>query len=559
MDRSAGGDGPDAGQPGGSQPSETARPRRWLILAAFAGAAGLALGLLGVFGEGTGPVPELLTLLILVAGFVLALVKTLGEELKQASRRSRVLYVTSASVCALALVAAGLLTQSDPALTRLTGSADVAIVGILAPTPTEQRGYDDVAASLEEALPDPVDGVIRDYTGEVTPPLEQLKSPTGGQQELDRWLGRFFADTDAELVIAGFSDDLPGVQAVVHIAVYVPARTSADAAELSGWFVLTDYLLDRGLDSARARAALFERVSAQFGGLTAFLEGLDAWQNGNAAEAVTAFARIVRAGADGTPDTLLHLALLFRGHAFETMSQVAGTADRSRLLELARLDYRAVPASSPIATRARLSQATNDYLRAATAGCVANAPLMAQLARASATLADIEQTAESEMIGLKARVNRAQIEYCRHRAGDPAAGQHLRGLLAPLTSLSIAEDDIQADGKYQVKALALSIAAILLRDANRLDQAVDTLSQAIALDPRLERQSLWLGLQSGWLLASCRIEEAITAQQASLAKLKEAVQRSRIPSSEIDVYAAVFASDRDAARRRCGAKNPTPR
>src|SRR4029453_808243 len=99
-----------------------AHRRRWLILGAFVGAAGVALGLLDVFGGGASPVLKLLTVLTLIGGFVLALVKTLGDELKQASRRSRVTYVISASVCALALVAAGLITTPPPTLTRLSGT-----------------------------------------------------------------------------------------------------------------------------------------------------------------------------------------------------------------------------------------------------------------------------------------------------------------------------------------------------------------------------------------------------------------------------------------------------
>src|SRR6187397_2491551 len=77
-----------------------AHRRRWLILGAFVGAAGVALGLLEVFGGEASPLLKLLTVLTLIGGFVLALVKTLGDELKQASRRSRVIYVISASACA---------------------------------------------------------------------------------------------------------------------------------------------------------------------------------------------------------------------------------------------------------------------------------------------------------------------------------------------------------------------------------------------------------------------------------------------------------------------------
>ena len=113
--------------------------RRWVLLGAFVGAAGVALGLLGLFGGGTGSVVKLLTVLTLIGGFVLALVKTLGDELKQANRRSRIVYVISASACALALVVAGLITRPALTLTRLPGTSSVAIVGIRAGNPDEQQ------------------------------------------------------------------------------------------------------------------------------------------------------------------------------------------------------------------------------------------------------------------------------------------------------------------------------------------------------------------------------------------------------------------------------------
>lgn len=534
--------------------------RRWVLLGAFVGAAGVALGLLGLFGGGTGPVVKLLTVLTLIGGFVLALVKTLGDELKQANRRSRIVYVISASACALALVVAGLITRPAPTLTRLPGTSDVAIVGIRAGNPDEQHDYDDVAASLQKALPKPPDGEIRDYTGEVYPPLEQLQLGPGAQQDLNRWLANFFRESGAELVLAGFRTNLVGGQSSLHIAAYVPALATADAPELSGWFTVTDYLVDRDLHSSQARKTLLQDISTQFSGLTSFLQGLDAWQNGNAAEAVTAFTTVVRARGNGTSDTLADLALLFRGHAYETRAQVAGASDKSRLLELAMLDYRSVPTNSSVSVRARLSLATNNYLRTVRSGCVASATLQSQLARESATLADIERSAEDEMVALKSRVNRAQVEFCRYRARDRSAKDHLPILLAPLMSLSIGDDDIHANVKNQIKALALSIDAVMLADSDKLPEAIDTLQQAISLERwRLERQALWLGIKSGWLLESCRIEEASNAQSESLSALRIAVKRSRIPDTEVELYATAFANDMKSARERCGHSGSKPR
>ena len=85
----------------------------------------------------------------------------------------------------------------------------------------------------------------------------------------------FFRESGAELVLAGFRTNLVGGQSSLHIAAYVPALATADAPELSGWFTVTDYLVDRDLHSSQARKTLLQDISTQFSGLTSFLQGLD--------------------------------------------------------------------------------------------------------------------------------------------------------------------------------------------------------------------------------------------------------------------------------------------
>jgi hypothetical protein len=100
----------------------------------------------------------------------------------------------------------------------------------------------------------------------------------------------------------------------------------------------------------------------------------------------------------------------------------------------------------------------------------------------------------------------------------------------------------------------------MLADSDKLPEAIDTLQQAISLERwRLERQALWLGIKSGWLLESCRIEEASNAQSESLSALRIAVKRSRIPDTEVELYATAFANDMKSARERCGHSGSKPR
>jgi hypothetical protein len=232
-------------------------------------------------------------------------------------------------------------------------------------------------------------------------------------------------------------------------------------------------------------------------------------------------------------------------------------ADRSRLLQLARNDYIAIANSARIALRARVSLATNDYLRAVQGGCVKNPSVVAGLARSSRDLGAVaDDEGLPEVLRLKAKVNQAQVEQCRLRAGESDSGR-LDALLTELTGLPLPAEDVNGDAKRQIKALALSIRATRFAQTQRLKEAVSTLGIALDLDPRFERQALWLGLQSGWLLADCRIDEGVATQQRSLAQLRLAVQTSRVPPSDVEAYSAAFASDLSAAKQRCNGTKPT--
>ena len=536
---------------GQSASSEEPRTRRfWLVLAAVPVAGSLAIGVLNVVGAGTGPVVNIVVVLMLVAGFLAAVAKALEEQLSEASRRTRRAYAAGVVACALLLLVAGLVTRTVAPLHRMPGTSDVAVIGFAAPSEDDQTEYDDLASAMADALPEADGSEVRSYAGEIAPPLEQLR-PRQDLAELDGWLEEFLQETDAELVLAGYAEPGNAGQTTLRTVAYVPGKVSSDAAELSGWYVLDDFLTDRTVDSARIRRALLDRVTTQLGGLTSFLTGLDAWQSGFAADAIAAFSKAIPSSSRGSG--LADLARLFRGHAIESRAQAVSPADRRRLLEKAHQDYAAIPASSTVANRARVSTATNDYLRALLAGCDPKVEVTSHLDASASVLHEIGIAADlPELLRRRAQVNQAQVELCRLRAGRAGAAASLDSLLGGLTRMSLPEGDANGDAYRQVKALALSIQAIRDSDAGRPDEAAETMGRALDLDPRFERQAPWLGLRSAWLLKTCRLDDGTQAQQQALIQVRAAVQSGRLPNSEVEKYASAFKSDLGAARRRCG-------
>ena len=538
-------------------PPRKMRPK--IAVAGLAFAVGLALAVLNAIGYASGPAITAMTMLSILTASALALWELLRGELKGYSRRAQIGFITTILGLALLLFGVGVALRPGPELPRLPGSTDIAVVGLRAAHEEEQSVYDDVASSLEDQLIAARDGQVKSYAKLIDPPLDQLARPSDQQSDLRRWVADFMRDTDAELLIAGYEEEAgSGQQPILHVAAYVPFALAADAPELSGWFVLTDYLIDRDLAGSRARGDLVADISSRLTGLAAFLDGLDAWHNGKAADAVAALGPLLKdPGADRSP-VLRELALLYRGHAYETRAQVAGSSDRSKLLDQAQHDYEAVPATSTIAERARLSLAVNAYLKAATSGCASDAK-KTQLRASAGTLEKIAASGDP-LVALKARINQAQVTYCLSRAGDAAAIAELPTLLQPLLRLGLVADDPQLAVKRQVKALAISIDALLLANAGRLPEAVIRMDGAIELEQgRLERQAHWLSLQSSWLLRLCRIAEAVAAQQRALTAFRAAADRGRVPDSEVEAYSAAYAQDLASARQRCAEYSSGPR
>jgi hypothetical protein len=431
----------------------------------------------------------------------------------------------------------------------MPGTTDVAVVGYLAPTEEGQDEYDDLADSLAGALRAGKGGEARNYSTEAGAPLEELRGE-GGSDEFDVWVEDFQRDTRAELVVAGWAQQNAPGQVAVQTLVYVPARMVYDAAELFGWYVLDDRLLDRPLTSAETRRRFVGQLTEEFTGLSAFLTGLDAWQAGNADRAVEALDAVVEQADDSS--TLGDLALLFRGHATETLAIGQSGGQRAALLAEAGRDYASIGTKSPLRRRAELSAATNSYLVAVDGGC--DEEDLAGLTASSHALAMVAAAEDvPEIARHKAQVNRAQVEACRLKAGEESAAAELDQLLAQLTALEVPEDPEDGAGELvgQVKALALSIQAVRLSESGRLDEAVDDLGEALALEPRFERQALWRALLSAWLLQSCRIDEGRAEQDEALRQLDAAVQAGRQPTALPSAYASAFADDLAYARANC--------
>lgn len=101
-------------------------------------------------------------------------------------------------------------------------------------------------------------------------------------------------------------------------------------------------------------------------GLAEFTHALDAWRQGNAAQADHVLARLLPGGGSPTSDSgtgfvtpdLVHL---FWGHTLEDIAVTDPKNIRRSTLDAARAECLAIPDSSPTRLRARLSLATNNW------------------------------------------------------------------------------------------------------------------------------------------------------------------------------------------------------
>jgi len=545
---------------GNSRPGTRGAPRLAWVVAAFGVVGPLAVGALNLLGVVSGLVVNVLGVGLLVTGFVGGISQAFAGQLRESSRRTKAVFVVAVATAGALLTGAGIGTRALAPLPRMGGTMDVAVVGYLAPTPDQQNKYDDVADSLAEALRGA--GKARDYARRVDPPLDELAAlgTTGDTHELDHWLKDFLAQTDAELVVAGDAQDLGAGQTQVHTYVYVPPELAADAWDLAGWYDLGTSLADRSLDSPRALRALLDRIVGNLDGMRDFLSGLDQWQAGYPMEAMESFTALLdRAeggvGASGG-STLTDLAHLFRGHARASASALQETPAReAQLLSRAHEDYLAIPDSSPIAARARESEASNAYLQVTVAGCHAVNPELAGLAASAAALRAMADDASlPEVLRRTALVNLAQVEGCQVLAGKSEVDADLDRRLAAVVNAPIDADDLYAATYRQIRALGLSAQATREAGLGNNDEAVNLMEQAIDLEPRFERRAVWLGLESFWLLRDCaNLDRGEETQLRALQQVDAAIDNGRLPASTHHKYTTAFAIDLDSARTRCAA------
>ena len=375
---------------------------------------------------------------------------------------------------------------------------------------------------------------------------------SGSQVELDKWVQEFLTETSADLVVAGYAQTEVAGQTELQVFVYVPPQHAVDAAEIAGWYPLDPLLIDRNLGSARARQTVLGQLKDEFSGLATFLNGLDAWQAGYPAEASDDFGKVLDQVALGSGTTLEDLARLFRGHALETESQGAEPQRRARLLTRARNEYVRIPPTSAVQLRVRVSLATNDYLIAVEKGCGAATADTVRLTRSAAQLQGVANESDlPDVVLRKAQANLAQVDLCRWRSGDSSARAPLMRVLDELVDLRLPSEGANTETYRQVKALALSVQATRLALEGHRGEAQHAMAEALQLDPRFERQALWRGLRSGWLLTECQVKEGQAEQDRALTQLRAAVKAGRLPEADIDTYAAAFQHDRSRAVGRC--------
>ena len=230
----------------------------------------------------------------------------------------------------------------------MPGTTDVALIGLEAAESEDQDVLDDVGfPAPREEFGANFDGQVKSYAELVEPPLEQLTLPAGQRSDLDRWVAKFLKDTDAELLIAGYrkKEQGPGYSGYCMCLRSCPSPSSADAPELSGWFGLTDYLVDRDLRGRGARNDLVADISAHLADLSNFLDGLDAWHNGEAAVPPQPWARCSNGHRQTDPTCYTASPAVPRARLSNTR-QVTDASDRGTLLEFAQHDYEAVPVGS---------------------------------------------------------------------------------------------------------------------------------------------------------------------------------------------------------------------
>jgi len=516
-------------------------------VASISAAATVVIVILVGLGAGQGP----LVLMLGVLGGLGTFALSLWGILKPLGTRQRLVFGVAVSGFVLLLVLIGFATRAISPLPPLTGTQDVAVVGVLSDQVDSQPDFDAAAARLADTLEIP-SGSVRDYTPMIDrPPLAEL--PTDGTATLDEWATDFVGRSQAELLLGGYAQALPSGQMTLHLGLYISPALTVDAPEIAGWYRLDPILLERSPASTTEQARLQRHIQLSLGGVAEFLSGLDAWHSGDGREAIQHFTQVLDTAPTPPERLLTGLAYLLRGHAQQMIATAASTSeDRLAALQSARRDYDTAAAIDELAARVAVSIGLTTYLEIADACEQGTAP-PAQLDEATRRFQSvIDDPSSSDLLRWKAQVNLAQVEQCRAQSGT-TDDTTLEELLQPLLTLDTDVPGPERQVRRQIKALAFSIHAVGLDQDDRYGDAVDALDQALALETRSDRQATWNTLRAYWLLKDCRLAEAIDSRDEALRQYSSAVDRGRLPPDEA---AQVLAGFDDAVRdytERCDA------
>jgi len=547
--------GPTRDPSGGAVGTSPRVSRTWVVVAGISLALAASLTLASALGARPGRVATFVGVLVGVSGFLGSVSQLLRDKFVGVPRWKRVAFATGIAGVFIGTVVALLSFQAPlPPLHRLTGPRDVAVVGFKGHGPGQnQRVLDDVSATFARDLGKVLEGTtVRDYATEYSMPLVELLHRD--RHGLETRTRKFVDQSNAAILLGGIVTSGDAGQTLVRPAVYVRADQVADAPELAGWYTGEPLPMDAGWQSAYSRTAMVSELVQRARGLAEFTYALDAWRAGSAEQADHALARLLPGGGaptseHGTGFVTPDLVHLFRGHTLEDVAVTDPQNIRRSSLDAARAEYLAIADSSPIRLRARISLASNTYLRALGRhpSCAPGTVRAAEIAEASAAFRQLADDPAFTRLGrLKASVDLAQVENCRVGAGLVADDGTIDRALRRVRGAR------RTEGVKALVALAASVAAQHEAMYQRYDAAISDLRQALALEARFAVRALWEAQLAVVAFAQCDLATAATAHQESLRQLSSAIRTGTAPKQRYDTYRTDYDHRLSEARATCG-------
>jgi hypothetical protein len=495
---------------------------------------------------------------LLVATGAIALVASLNrlvrETLPDARPATRRLVVAGSAAAGAALLGSLLLLR-DPFANapRLTGTHDIAVLGFVRPDGSHTDELDAISSELAAGIEDEhANGQVAAYV-EGDPPLEKLV--TREPEQLEDWTSEFVENTGADIVIAGIVDDVSGPQIRAQPAVWIRPELIPETPELVGWILGTSAPLTGGLSSQVAREQLLDAYRSDAVALARFITALDTWRAGSPEEAQQILAELLAAAKGSTSSSKLlsvEMLHLFRGHALQA-SAVRGLVDQPvDVLAEAAAEYAAIDSLSPLAARARLSAATNDYLRSVGDLCSADTVDANRLHSAVSELDVLRQDQRLSDIGrLTAEVNLSRARRCLDLAAGVPSADTLRESLNRVRNFPENTDDVTLSMIRSLKSLARSVEAEIAAEERKFERAVSLMKEAIDLSNDAVDRGRWWGFIAVWSIAQCDLSEAYAARTEALAQLNAAVAAGELVDSWRNEYMTRSERELNAAEVDC--------